>query len=185
MIGTIVSFSNQTAAGVVKSADGARFDFDVAAVLAYDVAELAAGQPVHFEVADGVFPKAINVSIDPLRPIDSVIDHTREIRRLRYMGFDQRGSIRAYRYQRIVPGETTQMFTVDTDLMLFQKYHVAIQEGPVLCLRLLSAELASGGAPGPCAFTERHMASFLASRPAPGAKSGGRKARRAEEASSV
>src|SRR6202030_4702923 len=92
MIGTIVSFSNQTAAGVVKSADGERFEFDVATVLAYDVAELAVGRPVHFEVAAGDFPKAINISIDPLRPINSVTDQTREIRRLRYMGFDQRGS---------------------------------------------------------------------------------------------
>jgi hypothetical protein len=185
MIGTIVSFSHQTAAGVVKSADGERFEFDVATVLAYDVAELAVGRPVHFEVAAGDFPKAINISIDPLRPINSVTDHTREIRRLRYMGFDQRGSIRAYRYQRITPGETTQMFTVDTDLMLFQKYQVAIQEGPVLCLRLLSAELASGGTPGPCAFTEQHMTSFLASRPAPGAKSGTKKARREQEGSAI
>ena len=138
MIGTIISFSNQTAAGVVKSADGERFEFDVATVLAYDVAELAVGRPVHFEVAAGDFPKAINISIDPLRPINSVTDQTREIRRLRYMGFDQRGSIRAYRYQRITPGETTQMFTVDTDLVLFQKYQVAIQEGPALCLRFLA-----------------------------------------------
>jgi hypothetical protein len=185
MIGTIISFSKQTAAGVVKSADGERFEFDLAAVLAYDVAELAAGRPVHFEVAAGDFPKAINVSIDPLHPINSVIDHTREIRRLRYMGFDQRGSIRAYRYQRITPGETTQMFTVDTDLGLFQKYQVAIQEGPALCLRLLSTELASGGTAGPCAFTEEHMTSFLATRPAPGAKSGSKKARRAQEGSSI
>ena len=184
MIGTIISFSKHTAAGVVKSADGVRFEFDLAAVLAYDVAELAAGRPVHFEVAAGDFPKAINVSIDPLLPsVNSVDDHTREIRRLRYMGFDQRGSIRAYRYQRITPGETTQMFTVDTDLTLFQKYQVAIQEGPVLCLRLLSAELASGGSPGPRSFTEQHMTSFLASRPAPGAKSGTKKARRAAEES--
>ena len=139
---------------------------------------------MHFEVAAGDFPKAINVSIDPLHSTNPLDDHKREIRRLRYMGFEQRGSIRAYRYQRITPGETTQMFTVDTDLVLFQKYQVAIQEGPALCLRLLSSELASGGTPGRCAFTERHMASFLASRPAPGAKSGTKKARRTQEASS-
>src|SRR5579864_3670784 len=150
MIGTIISFSNQTAAGVVKSADGVRFEFDFAAVVAYDIAELAAGRPVHFEVGAGDFPKAINLSIDALQSSSSVNDHTREIRRLRYMGFEQRGSIRAYRYQRITPGETTQMFTVDTDLVLFKKYQVAIQEGPALCLRLLSAELVSGGGPGPC-----------------------------------
>jgi hypothetical protein len=168
MLGTIISFSNQTAAGVVKSADGVRFEFDMAAVLAYDIAELAAGRPVHFEVAAGDFPKAINVSIEPLHSGSSV--NGREIRRLRYMGFEQQGSIRAYRYQRITPGETTQMFTVDTDLVLFQKYQVAIQEGPVLCLRLLSAELAGGGNSGPRSFTEQHMTSFLASRPAPGTK---------------
>ncbi len=58
---------------------------------------------------------------------------------LQYMGFEQTGTIRAYRFRQISPGEETREFIVTADLRLFVRYHVGIQEGPALCLRLLSA----------------------------------------------
>jgi cold shock CspA family protein len=181
--GTILSFNNQAAAGVVTSADGAHFEFNLSAVLANDIAELTAGRLVHFEVESGDSPKAFDVSIEPVNPASTAGEKFREIRRLRYVGFEQKGSVRTYRFQRLEPGALSQTFSVDADLVLFQKYQVGIQEGPTLCLRMLSAELASGDRLGTCSFTERHMTSFLASRPAPRAKSGGQKGRREAEES--
>ncbi|MCW9077783.1 MAG: ATP-binding cassette domain-containing protein, partial [Gammaproteobacteria bacterium] len=94
-----------------------------------------------------------------------------EIARLRYMGFEHRGSVRIYRFERLIPGEEKGTFTVDADLAMFAKYHVGIQEGPALCLRLLVAELDVAGAAAQrsfqCSLTDREMLAHLASRPVP------------------
>ena len=59
---------------------------------------------------------------------------------LRYMGFDQAKNIREYKFDGVAAGETTH-FVVSADLALFFRYHVGLQEGPVLCLKKLSADL--------------------------------------------
>jgi len=60
---------------------------------------------------------------------------------LRYMGFDQRQNIRAYKFDNVAEGEPTIRFVITADLTLFQKHHIAIQEGPGLCAQKLSADL--------------------------------------------
>jgi hypothetical protein len=60
---------------------------------------------------------------------------------LRYMGFDQAKNIRKYKFDGVAANETTTHFVVNADLALFFRYHVALQEGPVLCLKKLSADL--------------------------------------------
>jgi hypothetical protein len=59
---------------------------------------------------------------------------------LRYMGFDQANNIPDYKFDSVAAGETTH-FVVSADLALFGRYHVALQEGPALCLKKLSADL--------------------------------------------
>ena len=60
---------------------------------------------------------------------------------LRYMGFDQAKNIREYKFDGVAAGETAKHFVVSADLALFARYHVALQEGPALCLKKLSADL--------------------------------------------
>jgi hypothetical protein len=60
---------------------------------------------------------------------------------LRYMGFDQAENIREYKFESGAAGETAERFVVSADLALFTKYRVALQEGPALCLKKLTADL--------------------------------------------
>lgn len=177
MTGTVTFVSGKTGSGAIRSAAGESFDFDLTAVLAYDVTSLAEGQPVHFELASGASRKAVNISIDPRCGIPTGKDRDREMMRLRYMGFEHRGNVRSYCFQRLTPGQQAQTFSVDADLLLFQTYQVRIQEGPALCLQLLSVGLESAGDPQSLvryALTGQHMSAFLASHPARAAKHGPR-----------
>jgi hypothetical protein len=60
---------------------------------------------------------------------------------LRYVGFDQIKGIRTYRFERTSVGEETETFAVTTDMALFTKHHIGIQEGPALCAQKLTADL--------------------------------------------
>ena len=60
---------------------------------------------------------------------------------LRYMRFDPTKKIRKYRFERITAGTTAERFVVTADMTLFETYHVGLQEGPVLCLKRLAADL--------------------------------------------
>ena len=64
---------------------------------------------------------------------------------LRYMGFDQHDNTRAYKFDGFENGHLIEQLVVNTDLTLFLKHHVSIQEGPDLCARKLKADLAELG----------------------------------------
>ena len=135
MNGTVTYVGGQ-GSGAIRSEAGETFDFSITAVLAYDVAAISAGQRVHFDVGSGTSPKAINISIDPACGVPAVRGKDRDLIRLRYLGFEHRGNVRSYSFQRLMPGEPAQVFAVDVDLVLFHSFHVNIQEGPALCLQL-------------------------------------------------
>ena len=61
---------------------------------------------------------------------------------LRYMGFDQSDGVRVYRFDSIEERAPTIRYVVTADLTLFLKHRVGIQEGPALCARKLTADLA-------------------------------------------
>jgi len=61
---------------------------------------------------------------------------------LRYMGFDQTAAERIYRFDGIEERSPTVRYIVSADLTLFLKHRVGIQEGPALCARKLTADLA-------------------------------------------
>ena len=179
MHGTITSFSGKGSSGAIRSDDGGSFDFAVAAVLAYDVGSLSAGQLVSFESDGRLPPQAVNVFVRQSVDIHFSDDTYRDIRRPRYVGFDQQGSIRTYRFERFTPGRTTEHFSLDADVALFSRHKVRLQEGPVLCLHLLTSALGTMGAgePCPCSVTEQHVLDFLASRPDPAVKGPGNRRR--------
>jgi hypothetical protein len=60
---------------------------------------------------------------------------------LRYLGFQQRQSARAYQFEVVKKGETSKRFTVTVEMGLFLKHRVGIQEGPALSANKLVADL--------------------------------------------
>lgn len=179
MTGTIKSYDLASSSGIITAADGSIVGFCPSAVLAYDLPLLAIGQAVSFDLETGRCPKALNVLVQRAPQAVSAQERRLELARLRYLGFEHRGSVRVYRFERLVPGEAKRSFTVDADLTLFTKHHVGIQEGPALCLHLLATELnldsEAGQKASPCSLTDREMLVYLAGRPAPRAKYGAKR----------
>lgn len=176
MTGKIKMLSGENASGFIKAENGLSVHFDSSAVLAYDATRLAVGQLVTFELESGDCSKAVNLCVQKQHPVPDAEEKRQENIRLRYMGFEQSESVRAYRFERISAGTETKTFIVTTDLALFRKHHVGIQEGPALCLHLLMGELNAAGAahrsPLQCSLTDRDLLDYLASRPAPRTKPG-------------
>ena len=174
MNGTVIFVSRQAGSGAIRSSAGEHFDFDLTGVVAYDVAALAEGQAVHFDLVGGASPRAVHISIDPICDIPTAKDRNREIGSLRYMGFEHRGSVRCYCFEKVTSRRQTQAFSVAADLRLFQTYGIRIQEGPALCLRVLSVRLESEPDQESliqCSLTPQDMTAFVASqlrRPRPG-----------------
>lgn len=188
MTGRIKMLSGENASGFIKAENGLSVHFDSSAVLAYDAIRLAVGQLVTFDLEGGNCTKAVNVCVQRQHPVPHAEEKRLESIRLRYMGFEQSESIRAYRFERISAGTETKTFIVTTDLALFRKHHVGIQEGPALCLHLLTGELNAADAahrpPSQCSLTDRDMLAHLASRPVPRTKPGPKRMPHASAATS-
>jgi cold shock CspA family protein len=170
MTGRIKVLSAGSASGFIEAENGSRIHFDSAAVLAYDVTYLSVGQLVTFDVENGLGRKAVNICVQ--RPHQAPPpEGKRKESMLRYVGFDQTRAIRTYRFERTSLGLETETFAVTTDITLFTKYHVAIQEGPALCLRLLTLGM-EGVAVPPIqrSLTEQDIKIHVASRPVPGTR---------------
>jgi len=167
MTGRIKLLGIGSSSGVIESENGARLYFDAGAVLAYDVANLSVGQLVTFDSENGIGRKAVNICVQ--RPHSTVpAEKKRKESMLRYVGFDQTKAIRTYRFERTSFGEDTESFVVTTDVTLFTKYHIGIQEGPSLCMRLLAVGLDDTAiTPPERALTEQDIITHLASKPAP------------------
>ncbi|RPI11563.1 MAG: cold-shock protein [Acidobacteriales bacterium] len=179
MTGTIKRLNSGSGSGVITAQDGLIVDFCPSAVLAYDLPVLAVGQVVSFDLEAGRCPKALNVVVQRAPQDASRQPKRLEITRLRYIGFEHKGNMRAYLFERVTPGAEKRTFTVDADLTLFAKHHVGMQEGPGICLHLLAAELdvaqAAAWTSSQCALTDREMLAYLASRPVPRAYKHGAK----------
>src|SRR5436853_1583772 len=174
MTGRIKNLSAGNGAGFIESENGLKFHFDSGAVLAYDVTYLAVGQLVTFDLESGGSPKAVNICLQRAHAAPHP-DGKRKETTLRYVGFDQTKAIRTYRFERDSIGEETEKFAVTTDMALFTKHHIGIQEGPALCLHLLMVRL--GNAAGEtaalqfqCSLTEENLLTYLASKPVPGTR---------------
>ena len=59
---------------------------------------------------------------------------------IQYNGFTQLNNVREFNFQFVSPGQENRTILVTADLSLFSKYHLGLQEGPLLCLRKLSCE---------------------------------------------
>ena len=166
MTGRIRRLANGNETGSIQAEGGLNVSFDHSAVLAYDLDHLAVGQMVTFELDNGTPSIAVNIL--------SITSRSGQRRRepdcLRYTGFEQSGSIRIFRFEQIVPGEERKVFLVTADLDLFTKHHIGLQEGPALCLRLLTTDSDAPAQNGPqlrCSLSDRDMLAHIARRPAP------------------
>lgn len=176
MTGRIETLGDGSTPGIITAEDGQAVPFDSAAVLAFDASSLAVGQMVTFELATGRHPKAANIYVTK----SPVHEKHKDGLHPRYVGFEQTGSIRAYRFEIMTPGRQTKTFIVNSDLTLFTRHHVGIQEGPTLCLHCLLEGLDADGALSQplsdCALTDKDMLAHLASRPLPRARPGFKRA---------
>ena len=98
---------------------------------------------------------------------------------LQYIGFEQVNNTREYIFHGIAHGEETKVFRVITDLELFRRNHVGMQEGPAMCLRILTTDLESPEPPQQPslrhALTDQDMLAYLLSRGVSTAKKHGAK----------
>jgi cold shock CspA family protein len=181
MTGKIMILSTMSPSGFIRADSGQNVYFHSSAVVPPGAGGLFTGQLVTFDLDGGKWPAAINVRVpgqDQAAPPQAA-EKEPEGTYLQYLGFEQTGNIRAYRFGRIARGEETREFIVSADMALFAKHHVGIQEGPALSLgRLrLSARADASGAPASVlsqCLTDSDMVAHLARRSAP-VKSHGRK----------
>jgi hypothetical protein len=168
MTGRIKSLSNGNGSGCITADNGVSAHFLSKSVLEYDVTCLAVGQMVTFDLEIGNLPVAVNVSVQRQHRTPLPTSKQQDRIPLRYVGFNQAGTARLYKFERLKPGEPTETLFVTAEMALFTKHRVGLQEGPGLCLRALETGPAEIGLHN--TLTDQHMLAYLASRPAPRAK---------------
>ena len=170
MTGIIVNLSGDRLSGTIMGEDGVPVRFESDAVLAHDAIRLEAGKAVNFEISTHHRTRAVNVSVRAI-PTANLRDGRTPAQPLRYMGFEQKAGVREYHFQRTLPGEMSVGYIVTSEVALFTRHRVALQEGPALCLLRLNSELERVGADptrvNHCCLGEREMLEYLSSRPVP------------------
>src|SRR5271165_3567341 len=91
-----------------------------------------------------------------------------------YMGFTQEAALRCFHFQRVLTQARLTnfpkivQFTMKADMSLFMRYRIPVQEGPALCLQILTSALAGSEEdallPASYAVTTEHLSSFASAR---------------------
>lgn len=91
-----------------------------------------------------------------------------------YMGFTQEASLRCFHFQRIMTQSRlsnlpkTVQFTLKADMTLFMQHHIPVQEGPAICLQILTDSLAGSEEDqiisASYAITKEHLSTFVSAR---------------------
>jgi hypothetical protein len=82
-----------------------------------------------------------------------------------FTGFRQTGNIRQYAFDGVEDGRARIAFSVQADLTLLRKHAIAVQELPLLCVRLLE-QLDESERSRSLTFTEQDMLGFANGRAA-------------------
>ena len=150
MTGKIEVLCAHNNAGSIRSIDGVLVRFHLSEVVSGDASDMAVGHNVTFDMERGGSPRAFNIRMEKRRTRDH--DHEKLWQAIRYVDFDQNGNVREYKFERVsVNGESVGAI-VSADVSLFSKHHVGIQDGPMLCLRLVMAEIDGSSATGQSPF---------------------------------
>jgi hypothetical protein len=91
-----------------------------------------------------------------------------------YMGFTQEASLRCFHFQRILTQSRLSdlpkivQFTLKADMALFMQNHIPVQDGPAICLQILTDSLAGSDenevASASYAITKEHLSTFVSAR---------------------
>jgi hypothetical protein len=91
-----------------------------------------------------------------------------------YMGFTQEAALRCFHFQRVLTQARLAnlpkivQFTMKADMALFMRYRIPVQEGPALCLQILTNALAGSQEdtvlPASYAVTPEHLSTFASAR---------------------
>src|SRR3954454_13497 len=91
-----------------------------------------------------------------------------------YMGFTQEAALRCFHFQRVLTqARLTNLpkvvqFTLKADMSLFMRFRIPVQEGPALCLQILTDALAGSDEtavePASYAVTPEHLSTFASAR---------------------
>ena len=125
MRGHIQVLNAGSAEGVIQADNGDSISFEFSAVLAYDVACLAVGRWVSFDLEGRDGSSVVNVCLHRLQPSP---EGAPRFASLRYVGFEQAEGIRSYKFERTRPGEEMETAVVTTDIALFTRHRVPLQE---------------------------------------------------------
>jgi hypothetical protein len=82
-----------------------------------------------------------------------------------FTGFSHQGEMREFAFDAVAPDRSKTHFKVIANLELSRKYHIAVQELPLLCRRLLEASWQGEGS-RTFTFTEADMQKLSATRDA-------------------
>lgn len=160
MIGRIAGLAASNRTGTIRGEDGSHFVFCGAAVLG-DYANLAVGHRVSFVIERGSFT-AVNVFGEPVRISPSGKKGV-ESPDLRYTGFRQSENVRTYSFAELTSFQSVQ-YCVTVDVALMLKHHIAVQEGPELCLRKLISDLKDSPESLRHHFGDQDLLALVASR---------------------
>ena len=91
-----------------------------------------------------------------------------------YMGFTQEAAFRCFHFQRVLTQARltnlpkTVQFTLKADMALFIRFRIPVQEGPALCLQILTDALAGSDETAleavSWAITPEHLSTFASAR---------------------
>lgn len=91
-----------------------------------------------------------------------------------YMGFTQEAALRCFHFQRVLTQARlttlpkTVLFTLKADMSLFMRFRIPVQEGPALCLQILTDALAGSEEiaieAASWAVTPEHLSTFASAR---------------------
>jgi cold shock CspA family protein len=149
MTGRIDRLNRAESSGFIAADSGARVHFESSEVFAYDVGRIAVGQWVTFDLKAGRVSEATNVC--PQRPgrASDAKGRVCPVETLtRYVGFEHKRNVRAYRFELTLPGEDLQTVVFGIDLELLMRHRILIQDGPALCRHALRARHIDFSSPG-------------------------------------
>jgi cold shock CspA family protein len=165
--GRIEALSTTDAAGQIRAEDGVKVSFRISEVSCDDASDMVVGQLVTFDMERGKCPRAFNIRVEKRHYKGQEKD--RHWQSIRYLDYDQSGNIREFKFVRHSPDGVAISAIISADLSLFSRHSIGIQDGPMLCLRVVMAELDGSNATGQSPFrrslTDHDMLYHLASRP--------------------
>src|SRR5687768_7196072 len=121
MTGIVSALSSDRGPGTIVMENGLSVSFEATQHLGV----AAVGRPVTFEVTGGDYPRAVNIQISGLPNLPNAKERIAATISFRLMGFDQQGSVRAYRFEELRTGQRASSFIVKSDLTMLAKHRIA------------------------------------------------------------